>query len=325
MLPFAIKTVVSSGLLYGLYYLLLRKETYFSLNRLFLVFALVVAIVIPTLQIPLSLNESVAESFFYSFVNGAKEFFLVYLLDEVVIYGTPTGSINWTHLVTVAYLIGVLVFFMRIPVFLYQMRRLHKKSRKYSVKGISLYVHNQPFSAFSYWNNVYVNKEELIQKDFKVVWKHEVQHIRMGHTFESFFLEIWSCLFWFNPFVWLIKKQLKEIHEFQTDTSLVNAGIDSIDYQNHLLNYTIESSTFVASNSFAKTTLKRRIKMLSCKRSSVEKYGKLFLVVPLILLLFATFSINYTDYSLENNSVIEVPVTYENPTDTVTTSHSTFD
>lgn len=325
MLPFVIKTVISSGLFYGLYYILLRKETYFSLNRLFLLTALVLSITIPLLHIPLTFNENVVESLFYSFVNSTKEFFLVYFLDEVVIYGSPSHGIVWTRLITATYIIGVIVFSIRIPIFLYQMSRLHKKSRKYTFNGISIYVHSEPFSAFSYWNNIYVNREELSNKDFKIIWRHEVQHIRKGHTFESFLLEIWSCLFWFNPFIWLIKEQLKEIHEFQTDISLVNDGVNNIDYQKHLLNYTIAGDAFMASSNFATTALKRRIKMLSSKRSSVGRYSRLFLMLPTVLLLLAAFSFNYTEHSLENNSIIKTPNTYENHIDTLATPYPTLE
>lgn len=303
MLPFLVKTVICSGLLYGFYYLLLRKETFFHLNRSYLLAALLLSAIIPILHISLDLAISPTESFLYSLINGTKEFFFVYLLDEVVIYG-KASPFSWFNIIEKVYFIGIFVFSIRIFIFLYQILKLHLASKKYKVGGISLYVHEKPYTAFSFWNIIYVNKQELLASHFRVIWKHEVQHIKYGHTVESFLLELWCSLFWFNPFVWAIKRKLKELHEYQTDSSLIRQGIDSVVYQQHLLNYTLAGRNFAAANNFAATALKNRIKMLAKTQSSIWRKAKFSFVVPIILLLFIAFA---TDFTTTNPPVPQTP------------------
>lgn len=293
MLPFLVKTVICSGLFYGLYYLLLRKETFFQLNRLYLLAALVLAALIPILHISLDFTISAPESFLYNLVDGTKEFFFVYLLDEVIIYG-KASPFSWFNILEKIYFIGIFVFSIRLFIFGYQLIKLNWNAKKYKVGNVRLYVHTQPYTAFSFWNIIYVNKEEFQTLHFKVIWKHEIQHIKYGHTIESFLLEVWCCLFWFNPFVWVMKRRLKELHEYQTDSSLIRQGMDSVVYQQHLLDYTLDGHSFATASNFAATALKNRIKMIAKNRSSIWRKARFSVAVPLVLLLLLAFA---TDFS----------------------------
>ncbi len=254
MLPFLAKTIICSSLFYGLYYILLRKETFFHLNRLYLLAILGLSVGIPLLHISINLESSLPESFIYSVVNSTKEFFFVYVLDEVVIYG-KASPFSWYNILEKIYFAGIIVFSARLLLYLYKMFILSLKAKRYKVKNVYLYLHEQPYTAFSFGNAVYANKYEFQNSDFKVVWKHELTHIKYGHTFESLLLELFCCAFWFNPFVWAIKKTLKDVHEYQTDNQLVKQGIDSISYQQHLLNYTLTGGQFETTSHFAATAL----------------------------------------------------------------------
>ncbi len=294
MLPFLIKTVICSGLFYGLYYFLLRKETFFHLNRLFLLVALLFSVIIPLLHISINLETSVAESLLYSLVNGTKEFFFVYLLDEVVIYG-KASPFSWYNIVEKVYFIGIFTFSIRIFVFLYRLLQLRWKSRKYKAGNSHLFVHELPYTAFSFGNAIYVNKKEMQAPYFRVIWQHELMHIKLGHTLESFLLEVWCCLFWFNPFVWAMKRQLKELHEYQVDRQLIQEGMDSVVYQQHLLDYTLDGAAFAAANNFAATALKNRIKMLTKMQATFWQKTKFAFVLPVLLLLVFVFSVDFVD------------------------------
>ncbi len=314
MFVFLTKTLICSSLFYGLYYILLRKETFFHLNRLYLLATLGLAVGIPLLQFSINLETSLPESFLYSLVNSSKELLFVYILDEVVVYG-QASPFSWYNILEKIYFAGIFIFSARILLFLYRMLRLSLQSRRYKVKNVYLYVHNQPYTAFSFGNAIYVNKNEFKSKDFKVVWKHELTHIQYGHTFESLFLELWTCVFWFNPFVWAIKNTLRDLHEYQTDQKLVKKGIDSIAYQKHLLNYTLESDTFGMANHFAATALKGRITMLAKKQSSFWKKARFSFLLPIVLLLLMAFSTNFTtnSFATSNSSSVDVKEVIERP------------
>lgn len=295
MLAYLIKMLIFSGTLYLLYHWLLRRETYFHLNRIYLLAILAISITIPFLH--LSLNSDYTQnSLIYSFINGTQDLFFVVWLDEVVISAKAPYSFNWVRLLEVAYIIGIFVFALRIPLFIYRIIRLRVKSRAYKCGNVVLLVHNEPFTAFSFWNYIYVNKEEFQDKNFKVVWKHELAHIRYGHTVESFLLEIICCFFWFNPFVWAVKNRLKEVHEFQVDSNLVQREIDTIDYQKHLLNYVLDGNVFAGGNHFATTAIKRRVSMLITKPSSWVKKMRFLVVIPVLVFLMSAFS-----FENENN------------------------
>lgn len=290
MLVYLIKTLICSGTLYLLYYWLLRKQTYFHLNRIYLLSILVLSAIIPYLHISVE-SYYTQDSFIQSFINNSKELFFTVWLDEVIVLAKAPYS--WVDLLETTYLIGIFVFSLRIILFLYRIIVLRLASRVYTIGHIKLLVHEKPFAAFSFMHYIYANKEDFQSSHFKVIWKHELAHIQHLHTIESFLLEIICCLFWFNPFVWAIKHKLKDIHEYQIDAHLVKKGINRIDYQQQLVNYVLRGELFSGGSHFATSVIKHRIAMLIKKPSPWQKKIRFVVVVPVLMLLLSAFSLKY--------------------------------
>ncbi len=309
MLLFLIKSLICTALLYGVYKISFREETYFTTARIYLLSILTLSIAIPLVHIPVSFSvETSFDTLFSYMIEGARNLLFVNLLDEVVIWGSPSG-VNWVLWLERLYIIGILIFSLRLLRFFFEILRLHTKSKKHKVGNINLYIHQESYTAFSFLNNVYVNKEEFREASFRVVWKHELEHIRQLHTFESFMLELLCCLFWFNPIVWICRSNLKELHEFLVDESMLKQGVDSLSYQKYLVNYAFGGDVFTSGNHFAVVSVKRRIQMMDRNRHEIFHRWKFVFMLPVLLLLLCAFSLDQAEDAVvqEDEIVLESP------------------
>jgi len=104
-------------------------------------------------------------------------------------------------------------------------------------------------------------------------------------------LRVIGIFLWFNPFIYLYERSLKELHEFETDQQMLDSGRNVISYQRLILNQIFNTSIFTIQNGFSgRSLIKKRMIMMTKKRSKRMSGLKLFFAVPVILFVFAYFS-----------------------------------
>lgn len=152
---------------------------------------------------------------------------------------------------------------------------------------------NKVASPFSYFKNIYINRK-LDNYTLEVVLQHELCHIKHRHYIDTMIMEFASIILWFNPLTWIIKHELRNIHEFQVDNSLIRNGLDIPKYQNILFAELMGYSPNIA-NGLHNSLIKKRFIMMTHNR--VIKYGLLrkLLVAPIIIILFVLFSFREKD------------------------------
>lgn len=258
------------GLFYGFYALLLRKETFFQLNRIYLVASATLSFLLPLIQ-----------------ANWVQNLFITQQV-KTVIYNAPVIALQYTgtendivsigHIIAYAYLAGLLAFAIR---FTWQLASLQRLIGKHTA------------GAYSFFNKIRVSGE-LSEHD--VVSAHEHVHARQWHSADVMLIELISIINWFNPVVYLYRKAVKHIHEFIADRQVIDAGADKAGYAMLLLNQTFNAPVHNLVNPFFNhSLLKQRIMMLQKSRSQRVKLLKYGLSVPLFVLMLILSSATIND------------------------------
>jgi TonB family protein len=261
-------------LFFGFYYFLFKKETFHAVNRFFLLFGAVFAMVLPFIKSPFLKELPV-------YPVEAEHVITDYYFVTAAIVETPlTHQITYLEVFEYIYWVGlglsILFLLFRISKTI-----LWVKNHKY-YSGI----------AFSFFGKVFIDSR-LSGKD--CVEKHEEIHVRQLHFVDLLFFEILKTVFWFNPVVYSYKKAIEIIHEFSADEVASAIAKDKAQYAQILLSkqFRAESTAIFTQHFFNHSTLKSRIIMLSknpSKKTALLKYG---IVAPLffVMLLVSSFTL----------------------------------
>ncbi len=256
--------------LYGLYWLLLRKHTYFSFNRFYLLAALLIALVAPFVV----LTEKAPEPLPITQIT---------LEPTTVVYQPVEDPFMTTEQVLwLVYGLGVMVMLGRLGFRLWQVLKIIRAGeRQRAGKYILVRVADGSISSFSFLNYLVVSQKDA-ETYGDVVLRHELVHIQERHSLDLLWLELVHVFWWFNPVLIFFKRSLKEIHEFIADERATNG--DRMQYAHTLVGYAFGVSPNVLTNNFFDATqLKNRIAMLTKNRSSRWVLGRYLLAVPIII------------------------------------------
>lgn len=277
-LNYLIESGISLSLFAMAYFLILRKETFFSVNRWFLLTSVVFSAILPLLHIPFyeARPTVLAEVTVTPYVN---------LLSTITVYGTGFTSgaehfvLNYSFLAYL-YLVGVAFFAIKLCVQIIQILRLIVRNKVVTQGRIKLVFLDKDVSPFSFLKYVFVSKNLHETKGWEKMLEHEQQHIRQGHTFDVLMLEIIAIVQWFNPFFWMFRRALRENHEFLADQAVIAQGTAPSWYKQILINQYVGDQIVIANN-FNYSLIKTRIKMLSKIKS--RKIANVKVLVGLIL------------------------------------------
>jgi len=255
------------------YYLFLSRETYYTLNRFYLLFGSMVSFILPVVQ--LGMLKPVAHR-----VTIVHLTYPTATTAVVPKYVTPvTSSFNWDNVIVYAYLFGVAVLFLVLIFRLYQLFKLTRLQDQGSDKQYKVIYLEQSDTAFSFFNYLFIGTN-VDQPE--MIIKHELVHIRQKHSADVIFIELLKIVNWFNPFIYLMQHSLRAIHEYIADEKTATAGTDTIAYSSFLVNnaYGLSGSS-ITHSFFNYNLLKKRIIMLHQKRSGSLARLKYLLAVPI--------------------------------------------
>ncbi len=284
---FILESGVSISLLAIIYIFFLRKETFFKLNRIFLLGSVMFSVILPFLKFKVFAPKSVmlAEITVTPYRN---------LLEVATIYshdisGNVEQAILSTNLLIFAYLAGVLIFFGRFLFRVIQLTLLVRNNKVQKLDGFKLIVLEKDVSPFSFLDYVFVGRSIKNSEGYDRMITHELEHIKQGHTFDVIILELLTVFQWFNPFMWMLRRAIRENHEFLADQAVLVSGVNPGYYKKLLLNQVVGGQLIIA-NSFNYSLIKNRIKMMSKIKSSKLAITKItfgILVAAVLVIAFA--------------------------------------
>ena len=300
MLTYVFKSALLLSLLYGSFALLLSRETFHRFNRVALLCVLVASLVLPVIKIevpaplvapaPLPIWESVVVLPDRSALTGEGVGSGVSSLevspqegsDESLAQGRTTPSLEETG--EALYLLGV---FVSAAIFCVGLFRLFKEIRggmhTKDEQGNTVVIRGGDFAPFSFLHYIIVSALDY-EHLRRPILAHEQAHIRLGHTYDLLLLEAVKALQWFNPFVYLLGRDLKAVHEYEADDAVLSFGIDAKTYQLLLVAKAVGSRLQTVCNNLSHHSLKKRIKMMHKNKSNRWLMGKA-LILPALMAL----------------------------------------
>lgn len=255
------------------YFWLLRKETFFSYNRWYLLATIVLSLSLPFVEIS-------------SFQSELLQQPMLVMLPEVVIgssmpVGETTSSlaeITQSQILWTVYVIGVLISLLLFLQKLYRILKLLPSGR--STDNIITIPNSD--EAFTFMNYIFLG-DRISALSRKHIQHHEEVHLREKHSYDLLFLELLKMVFWCNPLIYIYQRELALVHEYTADAvSLQRSGKKT--YFKELLNHSFGTSNVSFTNSFLNQSLiKNRIMMLHKTTSAKSALWKYALIVPAIL------------------------------------------
>jgi TonB family protein len=284
---FILESGISLSVLALIYFIFLRKETFFKLNRLFLLGSVLFSFMLPVLKLQIYNADPVL----------LKEITVTpyrNLIEAVTVYGKDlSGSIEQAILsanfIILVYMLGVTFFLYRFLFRLGDLIYLIMKSPVQKYDGFKLVLLEKETSPFSFLNYVFVSQPGRKDESYQKMIAHEMEHIKQGHTFDIIILEILSAFQWFNPFMWMLRISIRENHEYLADRAVLNSGVQRGFYKKLLLNQYL-GYNFKIANNFNYSLIKKRIKMMSKIRSSRFANGKMIFGVLAAVGLIVVFA-----------------------------------
>ena len=286
IIAYLLKVNLAIVLFYLGYRLLLRKLTFYTLNRFYLLFALAFSAGYPLVDLTGWL--------------AAKRGALPGELDYALVnwHHVPADSFGWWPYVSILFWVGAVYFLSRLLVRLGSVWRIHRQSQPAIWR---LFRYRQVFGEimpFSFWRNIYLNIHRHDGDELVKIFEHERIHVSGLHTTDVLLAELCSVFCWFNPGAWLIRHAIHENLEFVTDRRVLRSGVDRKAYQYSLL----KAGQYAAgnpalANSFNFKSLKRRIMMMNKHGSSRLQLGKYVFAVPGIALFVSVFTVSKAYYS----------------------------
>ncbi len=277
------KVGLSIAALYIFYLLFLRRDTMYERNRFFILLSFLTSLIFPLIII--ETKQPVDIQFF----GGSLSAIIVNENADPSISSTNLFPfINWNSIIFLIYIVGIIVFGIKLIAEILSLIVLIARQKNDKNNIIRLKTRNTSgFSAFGYIF-IYNGSSSL---EIDEIIRHEQKHLDRYHFLDIIFLEVIKVLQWFNPFIYLFDRSLREVHEFRADEECLNSGITVQKYQGIILNQIFRTSIFNVSNSFSNPTLiKKRMIMMTKKRSKTLANLKILLVLPVLFLLLISFS-----------------------------------
>lgn len=290
-----------------LYQCFLRKLTFFELNRLYLILSIFCSFSLPFLATSYVDNFAVDQELNLNLTFKALQNSVDGQADQIIQVGNSIEGFNLSLLLKVLliiYLIGFIykaIQFIRnlLNVFSQILRGDKKVQQGYT--EVSVDSNHQAFS-FLHYIFLPAQNPDLNPRDLKQILYHEQVHVKEKHTWDLLLFELAGIIWWFHPFVFLMKLFVREIHEYQADFA-VTRKIDDVQQYGKLL---IKLSTQIREpvlNTFSNKQITQRINMLTQTKSKpMEKLKFLFIIPVLVIsLLLCSFIVEKSDTSLDNS------------------------
>ncbi|HTN45164.1 MAG TPA: M56 family metallopeptidase [Flavipsychrobacter sp.] len=266
---YAIQTMVYATLFYAVYALLLKDKPVHRFNRMYLLLSAIMPFVLPLLK-------------FNSFIQQDSPVtkYLGIRMPEVSITdaGIAGQQTSYTPEITAGYMAISCIFF---AILIYQWMKLNsivRKAEKIKMEEYTLLI-NTRYGPGSWRHFIFLPDATADER----IIAHEAAHVRFRHTADFTLISILQCVFWYNPLMHWIKKELKQVHEFEADNAVSS---DTQSYQELLVNHFLQQCQLPFTHSFINHPIKRRIMMLNKNKNGKKQAWRFALTIASVLFLF---------------------------------------
>lgn len=306
-LIYDLKVAVLIAVFYFCYRLLMERETMHRLNRIVLLSSILLSLVLPLCVITLHKTIEVAPMR----VVDHPELVITELgsvsSEESNIQSLETNRMGFAEklfqpsVIFAVFTIGLLCRLLYIAKSYRQLRRMIKDSEQHSLEdGVTMAVVDLPVAPFSWMHTIVLSRIDYEECNPSIL-AHERGHIRLHHSWDIVFVEVLTALQWFNPVVWLLRRDLRTIHEYEADASVLSSGSDVSQYIQLLMRKAMGTKTCTLANSINNSTIKKRINMMLVNKSPRRNSLKLLALLPIVGVTLALNAETVTDVVYKND------------------------
>ena len=284
MIMYLLKLNIALILLFSFYKLMFTGDTFFSWRRATLIGMYFVAMMLPVMDFSAWLSNS------EGMTSIANEYATV-VLSTVSTSSKGGGVLLWELIVLIVYSVVTCVLLLRFLWQLISIILLKNNSQTAYIHDTEVYLLTNDEGPFSFFNWIFINPERHKSDEIEEIMMHELTHCQQFHSIDIILAELFCIVFWFNPFVWLLKREVRLNLEYLADNSVLANGKDNKVYQYHLLGLTYRKNVATISNNFNVLPIKKRIKMMNKKETKGILKAKYMLYIPLVAMLLAVSNI----------------------------------
>ncbi len=278
------KVAVLIAAFYMFYRLLLARETFHRVNRMVLLLTAVASFVLPLCVI--TLHKTV--------VAAQPE---VTIGDVQMAVVEDAGATPWWQIaLPILFITGMLATLANTLWSFIRILRLIRSSEQHpQADGTTICVTgNADLSPFSWMHYIVMNRHDFAAHDPAII-AHERGHIRLRHSLDLLLVDTLTALQWFNPTMWMLRADLRAIHEYEADAAVLSEGINARQYQYLLISKAAGIGGYSLANGISHSTLKNRINMMLHKKSSSGRLLKLLALLPIVATALALNAETVTD------------------------------
>ena len=314
---YLLKLSISLAVVYGFYFLVLRRLTFYNWNRWYLMLYAAICFYIPFIDIAYFLgfaeNNAVLETIpalNFSIANGTGK-----------VMATEHSFIKWLlTILPIVLLTGAIILSVRLGIQYISFLRLKRTAILLNDNGVKIYQVEKYIIPFSIGNSIFIHAGLHNDDGLKEIIRHEFVHVKQKHTIDILFTELLCIINWYNPFAWLIRHAIRQNLEFIADNNVLQNGFDKKQYQ-YLLLKVIGVSHFSIAHQFNFSSLKKRIVMMNKMKSARVHLIRFLFMLPIGATLLLAFRVKHAS-NLPAPAEINfttVSIGLKNSTDTVPT------
>ena len=297
-LAYDLKVAILIAVFYMFYRLLLSCETFHRVNRVVLLATAVASFVLPLCVI--TFHQTVMVEYTEANVELGPL--------TMVVENTEPQTPLWQTMVIAVFFIGMtatLAYTIQSVVRVWWLIR-HSKQYK-QADGTVICVAKGDVSPFSWMHYIVLSQSDYEAQNASIL-AHERGHIRRHHSMDLILVDTLTALQWFNPAMWMLRQDLRAIHEYEADAAVLSQGINMRQYQYLLIQKAVSHCGYSVANGISHSTLKNRINMMLHKNSSRTSLLKLFVMAPIVGVTLALNAETVNDYVYNEPQTPQKPV-----------------
>ena len=166
---------------------------------------------------------------------------------------------------------------------------IHLSEKRQHSDDCTICITNKQIAPFSWHRYIVLSRTDYAGVNDAII-RHEQSHVRLRHTMDRMLFELFVCTFWFNPFAWLLHRELRTIHEFQADEQVLLHGIDKKNYQILLIRKSVGETKFALANNFLQRDLRKRIHMMMKNKTNQRMKWSYLFALPMAAIAMIVLS-----------------------------------
>jgi beta-lactamase regulating signal transducer with metallopeptidase domain len=283
LIIYLIKAAIFQLLLLACYWLLLRRDTFYKMNRYYFVGGLLLSLIVPLINFDINSwfrhKEAVEPVFVYQYIPNLsfeklEPWWQQFSFGDYALMLFVTGSILMLFRLLLQYL---------------SLKKLETK-QKANFEEYNIQLLDEAVNPFSFGRTIYLNPQLHSEQELEEIIEHELVHVIQKHSIDIIAASVNRCIFWWNPAAWVLNKVIRDNLEFIADKTILEKGFDRKHYQYHLLRISQLAYPNTIAQHFNFSNLKKRIAMMNKKETSRYQKMKWLLLVPVAAVLLLSFN-----------------------------------